>query len=118
MRGPGNDSAWADTVLALDLNGGTAWREIPAPFERRALAAGARDGRIYALGGLSRETGPVSTVDVLDLETGTWSQGPDLPRGSMLGFGAAAASDEDRIFVSQADGEVYRLAADGPRGSR
>ena len=113
MRGPGNDSAWADTVLALDLNGGAAWREIPAPFQRRALAAGTRDGRIYALGGLSRETGPVSTVDVLDPETGAWSKGPDLPRGSMLGFGAAAASDEDRIFVSQADGEVFRLATGG-----
>ncbi len=113
MRGPGEDSVWADTVLALDLNGGTAWREIPAPFIRRALAAGARGGRIYALGGLSRETGPVSTVNVLDPATGAWSKGPDLPMGSMLGFGAAAASDGDRVFVSQADGRVYRLAEDG-----
>ncbi len=113
MRGPDEDSIWADTVLALDLHGGTAWREIPAPFIRRALAAGARGGRIYALGGLARETGPVSTVDVLDLETGVWSKGPDLPMGSMLGFGAAAASDGDRVFASQADGRLHRLAEDG-----
>ena len=113
MRGPGHDSAWADTVLALDLKGATAWREIPAPFQRRALAAGARGGRVYALGGLSRGAGPVSTVDVLDPETGTWSKGPDLPRGSMLGFGAATASDGDRLFVGQADGQTYRLAEDG-----
>ena len=113
MRGPGHDSAWADTVLALDLKGATAWREIPAPFQRRALAAGARGGRVYALGGLSRGAGPVSTVDVLDRETGTWSKGPDLPRGSMLGFGAATASDGDRLFVGQADGQTYRLAEDG-----
>ena len=113
MRGPGNDSAWADTVLALDLTGGSAWREIPAPFQRRALAAATRHGRIHALGGLSRETGPVSTVDVLDPETGVWSKGPDLPRGSMLGFGTAAASDGGRIFVSQAAGGVHRLAEDG-----
>ena len=65
------------------------------------------------LGGLAPQTGPVSRVDVLDPETGAWSKGPDLPRGSMLGFGAAAASDGDRLFVGQADGQTYRLAEDG-----
>ena len=49
-------------------------------------------------------------VDVLDIATGAWSRGPDLPQaGSLQGFGAAAASHRDRVFMSQADGKVYSL---------
>ena len=114
LRGPDQPAVWADTVLALELDGGTAWRTIPAPFQRRALAAGAASGRIYALGGLTPDAGPVLRVDVLDVGTGMWSEGPDLPRaGDLQGFGVAAASHGDRVFVNQADGKVYALAADG-----
>lgn len=110
LRGPDEDPVWADSVLALDLEGGTAWRAIPAPFRRRALAAGTVGGRIYALGGLTQEAGPVLRVEVLDLEAGAWSVGPDLPGGGRLqGFGVAAASHRDRVFVSQADGNVHSL---------
>ena len=110
LRGPDEDAVWADTVLALDLENATDWREIPAPFRRRALAAGAAGGRIHALGGLTPESGPVLRVDVLDIATGAWSRGPDLPQaGSLQGFGAAAASYHDRVFMSQADGKVYSL---------
>ena len=112
LRGPDEDAVWADTVLALDLDDGTAWRAIPAPFKRRALATGTAAGRIYALGGLTPDAGPVLRVDVLDLETGAWSEGPDLPQaGSLQGFGVAAASHRDHVFTSQADGRVYSLAA-------
>ena len=110
LRGPDEDAVWADTVLALDLENATDWREIPAPFRRRALAAGAAGGRIHALGGLTPDSGPVLRVDVLDIATGAWSRGPDLPQaGSLQGFGAAAASHHDRVFMSQADGKVYSL---------
>ena len=112
LRGPDEDAVWADTVLALDLDDGTAWRAIPAPFKRRALATGTAAGRIYALGGLTPDAGPVLRVDVLDLETGAWSAGPDLPQaGSLQGFGVAAASHRDGVFTSQADGQVYSLSA-------
>ena len=53
MRGPDEDSEWADTVLALDLDDPTGWRAIAAPFKRRAMAAGTTGDRIYALGGLT-----------------------------------------------------------------
>ena len=83
---------------------------IAAPFKRRALAAGAAGGRIYALGGLKPDAGPQLRVDVLDTASGAWGRGPDLPRaGSLQGFGVAAASYSDRLLVSQADGKVYRL---------
>ena len=112
MRGPDEDSVWANAVLALDLHDATGWRSIPAPFERRALAAGTAGGRIYALGGLTPDSGPQLRVDVLDIASGEWSRGPDLPpAGSLQGFGVAAASHRDRVFMSQADGKVYSLGA-------
>lgn len=116
LRGPDEDPVWADTVLALDLPGGTSWREIPAPFQRRALAAGTVEGRIHALGGLRPADGAALRVDVLDTATGRWSLGPDLPEaGRLQGFGVAAASDGEYIYTSQADGRVYRLAHDAAR---
>ncbi len=112
LRGPDRPAVWAETVLALERDGGTAWRAIPAPFRRRALAAGTAGGRICALGGLTPDAGPVLRVDVLDIATGEWARGPDLPRaGSLQGFGAAATSHRDRVFMSQADGKVYSLGA-------
>ena len=92
----------------------SVWREIPAPFKRRALAAGTAGGRVYALGGLTPQSGPVLTVDVLDPATGEWSAGPDLPAaGRLQGFGVAGASDRGRVFPSQANGRVYALRANG-----
>ena len=110
LRGPDEDAVWADSVLALDLPDGKSWREIPAPFQRRALAAGTAGGFVYALGGLRPADGAALLVDVLDTATGAWSSGPDLPEaGSLQGFGVAAASDGAHVYMSQADGEVYRL---------
>lgn len=77
LRGPDEDAVWADTVLALDLQNATGWREIPAPFRRRALAVGTAADRIHALGRLTPESGPVLRVDVPDIATGAWSRGPD-----------------------------------------
>ena len=114
LRGRDQERVWADTILALDLDSATWWREIPAPFKRRALAAGTAGGRIYALGGLRPADGAALRVDVLDPATGEWSAGPDLPEaGRLQGFGVAAASHHGRIFISQADGKVYRLADSG-----
>ena len=114
LRGRDQERVWADTVLALDLDSGTGWREIPAPFKRRALAAGTAGSRIYALGGLRPAAGAALRVDVLDPASGEWSAGPDLPEaGRLQGFGVAAASHHGRIFISQADGKVYRLADSG-----
>ena len=113
MRGPDDAAVWPATILALDLDGGTVWREVPAPFMRRALAAGTAGGRVYALGGLTPNSGPQLRVDALDTASGEWSRGPDLPHaGQLQGFGVAAASHSDGVLVSQADGKVYRLSAD------
>ena len=112
LRGPDEDAVWADSVLALDLPSGTSWREIRAPFKRRALAAGTAGGLVYAFGGLRPADGATQRIDVLDTATGAWSSGPDLPEaGRLQGFGVAAGSDGKQIFMSQADGRIYLLAA-------
>lgn len=117
LRGPDQDAVWADTVLALDLRaGGADWREIAAPFQRRALAAATAGGRVYALGGLTPADGPRLRVDVLDTASGAWAEGPSLPESERLqGFGVAAASAAGSIFMNQADGRVHRLR-DGAEG--
>ena len=56
--------------------------------QRRRLDAAARlgmaaaGGRIYAVGGQNESHEPLTTVEVLDAATGTWSTGPALPTGA------------------------------------
>ena len=110
LMGSSRDATWAESVLALDLRGGSDWREIPAPFRRRALAAAIGGGRLYVIGGMTEERMPVRRVDVLDLQTEEWSHGPELPEGGQLqGFGPAAVGVGEEIYVSLPDGVIYRL---------
>jgi hypothetical protein len=51
-------------------------------------------------------------VDALDLSTNAWRRLPDLPAQEMGGFGASAWRLGRRLYVSGADGVVYRLAED------
>lgn len=96
---------WHDDLLAFDLRDASAgWRAQPAPFQRRALACAAVDGKLVVIGGMTSK-GEISTrVNVFDPETGSWRRGPDLPAS---GFGVAAASVGDRVVVSGADGRVF-----------
>jgi hypothetical protein len=52
-------------------------------------------------------------VDALDLETGEWSELPQLPRAQMAGFGVSAWNLDGKLLVSGADGRVHQLADDG-----
>ncbi|MCA9650233.1 MAG: hypothetical protein H6712_08475 [Myxococcales bacterium] len=102
----GDRRTWHDTVLRLDLrdpSGG--WQELPAPFERRALATVAVDGRLVVIGGIDSERNTSPSVDVLDPERGVWSKGPELPGP---GFGVAAAADDGQVYASGMDGRVAR----------
>ena len=66
------------------------WKALPkAPFERRALAVAAHDGRIYAIGGMS-DDGPSTRVDVFDPQSGTWAEAPALQGEPIEGFGCSA----------------------------
>lgn len=114
------EPVWHDTACVLDLERPEpAWRELPQPFRRRAASAVAVRGgsgwRVYVMGGLDEEGEVSQRVDVLDLATGSWSRGPDLPE---WGFGTSAAAVGDRPCVSGRDGWVHRLTADGERWER
>ena len=51
-------------------------------------------------------------VDVLDLATGKWSNGPEFPGEDRVGFSPAATVVGNRIVLSTSDRNVYRLLAD------
>ncbi|MEM9381622.1 MAG: kelch repeat-containing protein [Planctomycetota bacterium] len=114
MRGAGEKDAWSDTTLMLDLHDPDAgWTSIAQPFERRALGCSVLDGKLYVVGGLTAEGDVVRFVDVLDLATMEWSDGPELPGSRMNGFTPAVCSFNGELLVSPADGLLYRLDAAG-----
>lgn len=115
MKGRGEDSEWVDSALVMDLSAkNLAWKSVKQPFQRRALIAGVRGGKLYVLGGFPEESKPSRLVDVYDVAADKWSSGPELPGSPMNGFSPAACTVGDDLYVSVADGSLYRL--DEPAG--
>jgi outer membrane protein assembly factor BamB len=113
LRGRGQEPEWQDALLALDLSAAApAWRSIPQPFRRRALAVAVAGGKVHVCGGLGAD-GTSRRVDVYDPATDAWTQGPELPiaDGPMLGFGVSAFGVGDRVLLSGGDGVIYALEA-------
>lgn len=113
LRGD-DDRIWHQTAHLLDLSQEKpAWKALPKPpFQRRALAVAAHDGKIYAIGGMTPK-GPDTRVDVFDISTQSWSQGPSLPGKGMEGFGSSAFAAAGRLYVSTYSGTLLRLSEDG-----
>ena len=115
QTGKGGKSTWHDTALTLDLAAKDAkWQSIPQPFKRRALTAAAIGSKVYVLGGLAAE-GTDKRSDILDVETGKWSTGPELPGSERVAFSPAATTVNGKLIVNTSAGPVYRLASDGAR---
>lgn len=113
MRGKGTDSYWHDTTLLMDLSAKELdWRHVPQPFSRRALAAASRGSKVFVMGGIDDEGEILQRVDVFDLTTEQWTQGPPLP-GQKVGFSPAATTAGGKLLVSTSDGLVHRLSDDG-----
>lgn len=109
MRGRSEKSVWQDTALVMDLSSASPkWEAIPQPFRRRALTAAAVGTKVYVLGGLG-EKESASRCDILDLATGKWTQGPDFPGGSMMGFSPAATALNGKVVMNTSGGPVYQL---------
>ncbi|MEM8756752.1 MAG: kelch repeat-containing protein [Planctomycetota bacterium] len=99
------DRSWSESMLALDLeNPNTAWREIDAPFSRRALASVVVGDSIVVLGGMTSAGRLTNRVDIYNTTTGEWSSGPEFPGTS---FGMAADVSGGRIIASGSDGSVH-----------
>ena len=113
MRGGERRGDFASTTLLLDLAAAQpAWRELPQPFRRRALAATATGDRVFCIGGFDEHDAPSLEVDVLHVPTGSWTKGPALPGDVSNGFSPAAAVLCDRVFASVASGQLLRLSKD------
>ncbi len=113
-EGAGSTSKWHATALILDLSKPDAgWKSVPQPFQRRALAAVASGGRVWFLGGMDSHDEPSRAVDWWEPATGKWGKGPDLPDGSMAGFGIAGCAAAGRVLASPLSGKISALSADG-----
>jgi hypothetical protein len=113
MNGAGKDPEWFDTMLLLDLaKPGAKWESVPQPFKRRALAMADFGGKVYVIAGLTDDGGTSHEVDVFDPATRKWTTGPQIPGDRMNGFSPAAVVLDGHLYVSPADGTVYRLAGD------
>lgn len=109
------ETVWHETALSLDLSDPQAeWNELPKPpFERRALAVAAHHGKLFVIGGMSREGGPTRDVEIYDPQARQWTDGPAmLGENGMAGFGAAAWSVGNSLVVSGYTGDVQVLAED------
>lgn len=111
----GDEQVWHDTAYALDLSKPEPeWTALPKqPFYRRALSLAAHEGKIYAIGGMSRDDGPSTRVDIFDPSTGEWSRGPSIQGEPMEGFGNSALAIGGRLYTSTIRGNLQRLTADG-----
>lgn len=107
---------WHETAWKLDLSEEVLqWQPIAnAPFERRALAVAAHDGRLYAIGGMTSGDETSLETDIYDPQSDSWTQGPELVGDSgMAGFGASAFATGGRLYVTTVSGTLQRLTADG-----
>jgi hypothetical protein len=105
---------WHDTALMFDTNAGSEaqWQSLPTPsFRRHNLAVANWQNCIWAIGGKDDEDQTTRTVYWFDPQRGYWSEGPELPMEpeGLQGFGAAAWGLESGLYVSGADGALYRL---------
>ncbi len=116
MNGAGKESVWHKTALMLDLKKTPLkWETIEQPFQRRALTMAAHNGKIYVIAGLNASGAVERTVNVFDRSSKSWSKAADIPEGAMNGFTPAACSCDGRLYLSPADGKVYRLTEKGDR---
>jgi Kelch motif len=114
MNGAGKKNDWHDTALVLDLKKDPLkWQAILQPFQRRALITASLAGKVYVIGGLTAAGEIELTVNVFDPEKNSWTQGPAVPGPSGNGFSPASCVLNNRLYISVADGKLYRLAGMG-----
>ena len=113
INGSDGKPEWHRTALVLDLSKKPLkWESIKQPFQRRALTAACVDGKVYVIGGLTAKAGTTLGVNIYDPANDAWSAGPNIPGPKSNGFSPATCVVGGRLYVSTADGKVYRLSAE------
>lgn len=112
LNGTGKTTDWHSTALILDLKKTPLqWESVKQPFQRRALAATAHEGKVYVIGGMTDESKTVLVVSIFDPATNSWTTGPDIPSPRRNGFSPGACSIGGMLYVSGSDGRVLQLNA-------
>lgn len=115
LQGASRGSKWHDTALAVNLAvEPLEWKPVAAPpFQRRALALAAWEGKLYCVGGMQGKGGTTTAVAVFDPTQNTWSEGPALIGTGMDGFGSSAFACQGSLYVTTMSGSIQRLAGEG-----
>ncbi len=109
LKGP-EPTQWATDLQILDLAAKKpAWTSAPQPFRRRALIAAAHGQKMYVLGGFDENNNVIKEVAVYDASAKTWGKAPALPVENQASFAPAAAVHQGALYVSVADGRVFKL---------
>ncbi len=109
-------SVWHDTALVADLSADPiAWKEIPVPFQRRAVSAGEWKGKLVAVGGMQSQGGPTTATAIYDPATQKWIDGPSLQGEKMDGFGSSSFLCGDHLYASTYSGKLQKLSDDGSK---
>lgn len=108
-------SEWHESAFVCDLAAPKLeWKEIAKPpFNRRALAVAAYNGKVYVIGGMDDSNDTTTGTDIYDPQSNAWSKGPALPGKGPEGFGTSAFGTAAGLFATTASGGVYQLSADG-----
>ena len=113
LKGPAT-TKWLDTLEVLDLSADRLqWKSVQQPFQRRAIIAAAYSGNMYVLGGFDEQGKITKEVSIYDPRTSIWTKGPSLPGDERDGFSPAACAHDGTLYVSVADGGIYRLDESG-----
>jgi YHS domain-containing protein len=114
MKGPNEKSVWHEKALILDTAAKEPkWEAIPQPFKRRALAASALGSKVYVMGGLNEAGETVRAVSILDLVSGKWSDGPEIPGSEKIGFSPASTVVGGKLILNTMDKSVFALNEKG-----
>ncbi|WP_254509091.1 Kelch repeat-containing protein [Anatilimnocola floriformis] len=111
-----SDSPWHEDALAFDLTKeDSKWEKIATPpFQTRALAAAAHEGKLWVMGGMKSSNGITKEVHIYDPASNSWSKGPELPgNDSLSGFAISAFATGGRLYYNGSEGIVNVLKKDG-----
>jgi N-acetylneuraminic acid mutarotase len=110
-----DDPVWLSSMFVADLSKPVLkWEKLPdTPFQRRAIALGEADGKLYVIGGMQKKGGPCSKMDVYDPAKKTWSEGPAVIGKGMAAFGCSAFNVGNKLYMTTMNGSVQRLSPDG-----
>lgn len=114
LSGDSDSGEWQTDALVYDIAAGDdgKWVKISEPpFQRRALAVAAWNGRLWALGGMDEYADIKRDVFSYDPQTDTWNKAAELPGDDMQGFGVSAWGLDSGLYASGTDGVLYRLSS-------